>query len=339
MYRAGYCKYAVFEAHPEPECWQSLIGLPLSDISDWSVIVHRYQRSTLAFICGSYMSIVQTVLQFFSCTEYGDDAYMSSYPSISCLNDSEYLRLTPLFGAMLVLVIALPFALGGVLYYLESSGRLKSSPALRLVFGTLTEGYQHRFYFWECYVLLRRFIISAIAIVAFTTDIPSRFTFLTLVNVMVLGIHFILRPYSLVMDNFAESGSVVALSILTLFLIAAPNPLPVALTAGVSAMCAVIAIGLVVRIASSRYEAVVKRGRMAGGRKSGPRDSGSTTSSGVLAAAAGGGNEINPRLSSSAAGTGTGTAPPDSVELTVPDGDGPPPPPPEDDDDAGDDAD
>ncbi len=73
-----------------------------------------------------------------------------------------------------------------------------------------------------------------------------------------MAIHFYARPYSLINDNFAESLSVTALTILTLFMIAAPDPLPTDIAAGVSVMCLVVAILFIYRLINARYERLAR---------------------------------------------------------------------------------
>ncbi len=107
-------------------------------------------------------------------------------------------------------------------------------------------------------MLVRRLIVSVVAILAFGADNASKFTFLTFCNVAVLAVHFLARPYVLVGDNFAESLSVTALTVLTLFLIAAPDPLPQDIAIGVSVMCLVVAVLFLYRMINSRYERLAR---------------------------------------------------------------------------------
>ncbi len=106
--------------------------------------------------------------------------------------------------------------------------------------------------------MIKRLVIGVVAINAYTEDLPNKFTLLTFCNVLVFSIQFLAKPYALVIDNFAESLSSVTLSILTLMLIAAPDPLPIETAYGVTLMCLVVALIFVVRIAYTRY-ATMKR--------------------------------------------------------------------------------
>src|SRR5690349_8779976 len=60
-----------------------------------------------------------------------------------------------------------------------------------------------------------------------------------------------------IMDNFAESLSLITLTILTLFLIAVPNPVPTATAAGLTVMCLFVALIFFVRIGLSRYDSLL----------------------------------------------------------------------------------
>ncbi len=156
---------------------------------------------------------------------------------------------------------------------------------------------------------MRRLIVSVVAILAFDADNAAKFTFLTFCNVAVMAVHFFARPYVLVVDNFAESLSVTALTVLTLFMIAAPDPLPEDIAIGVSVMCLVVAVLFVYRMINSRYDRLA---RYLKAREDAKNRVTMNTSDPRL-------SEINPannRPRASAASTGTGTDT-DAVEVAV----------------------
>ncbi len=130
-------------------------------------------------------------------TTYADKEYVTAYPSIST-TDSLYLSLRPLFIVLLVLFVALPLILALILYRLKTTALLKGSARLRLVFGSMTECYSKSLYFWECTVLVRRLVVSVVAILAYSGDNAAKFTFITFCNVVVCYVLFALSflPHS-----------------------------------------------------------------------------------------------------------------------------------------------
>ncbi len=156
LYRGGVfpgCLGCVFTRHRDDPYLLSIFKLPLSELQSFERVIHQYQRTSLAFLCTSYLSVVQTVLQFFSCTSYGDQSYLTNYPAVSCKTDDSYNRIKPLFITLLVVVIALPVVLAVILYRLNETSRLKGSTQVRVVFGCMTEGYTRKLYFWVCDVM------------------------------------------------------------------------------------------------------------------------------------------------------------------------------------------
>ncbi len=132
--------------------------------------------------------------------------------------------------------------------------RLFDEPDTKFVYGAMTEAYPRKIYYFECWVLIRRLVIAIVAVLAYPEDLPSKFTYLCMLNVIFLAVHFAVRPYTLVTDNYAESLSLLTLTILTLFLIDAPQPVPASLAGGLSAMSFVVAAFFFGRIIYSRYE-------------------------------------------------------------------------------------
>ncbi len=121
----------------------------------------------------------------------------------------------------------------------------------------MTEAYPLSNFYWECWVLVRRLVIAAVALVTYPQDNRMKFTFLAMCNVLFMAVHIYKRPYILVMDNYFESLSLVTLCVLCIFLIDAPNPLSSGQTAGLSAMCFIVGATLFARIILSRYERFV----------------------------------------------------------------------------------
>jgi hypothetical protein len=73
-------------------------------------------------------------------------------------------------------------------------------------------------------------------------------------NILFLGVHYLARPYVLAMDNYCESLSLITLTLMTLFLISAPAPLPASYAIGLTFMAFLVAGLFVARILLTRYE-------------------------------------------------------------------------------------
>jgi hypothetical protein len=106
---------------------------------------------------------------------------------------------------------------------------------------------------------------------------------LTFLNVVFTAVHFFVRPYTLILDNFFEGLSLITLTTLTLFLIDADQPLSAGYAAGLSVMCFVVGAVLFSRIVLNRYDRFVRdRAETARLRKgtvlSSPRSGGSISS-------------------------------------------------------------
>lgn len=65
-HRAGQCRYSMCTRKERRKFVEEIFSLPVSEYPQFAPIYHQYQRTTLAFLCTSYMSIVQTLLTFFS---------------------------------------------------------------------------------------------------------------------------------------------------------------------------------------------------------------------------------------------------------------------------------
>ncbi len=157
----------------------------------------------------------------------------------------------------LILVVGLPIILFARLYQLHKRDVLFKESEIKFVYGAMTEAYPMQNFYWECWVLVRRLVIAAVALGTYAQDNRMKFTFLAMCNVLFIGVHIFKRPYILVMDNYFESLSLLTLTLLTLFLIDAPNPLGEGATAGLSTMCFVVGAVLAARIVLSRYESYV----------------------------------------------------------------------------------
>ncbi len=65
-HRLGHCQYGLCLKKDRRKFIEEIFSVPVSDHMSFTPIIYQYQRTTLAFLCTSYMSIVQTLLTFFS---------------------------------------------------------------------------------------------------------------------------------------------------------------------------------------------------------------------------------------------------------------------------------
>jgi hypothetical protein len=60
-----------------------------------------------------------------------------AHPAVSCVNDSEYLALRPLFIILLMLTVALPLILFARLYWLMHRDHLYKDKDIKFVYGAM----------------------------------------------------------------------------------------------------------------------------------------------------------------------------------------------------------
>ncbi len=216
-------------------------------------IWNTYRRTFLAFLCSSYPSIAQAVFNFFNCVDSNNDRVMQQYPSISCDHNSEYLRLLPLFVILLILVCGLPVMLFARLWWLNRRNVLFHNDEIKFVYGPMIEAYPTDLYYWENWSLVRRLTIAAVAQVVSPLDLAIKFTWITFLNVSFLFIHFMTRPYVLLMDNYFEALALVVLSLISLVLIDSGDPLTPAVAGALTGVSFFVGAILFSRIILSRY--------------------------------------------------------------------------------------
>jgi hypothetical protein len=89
--------------------------------------------------------------------------------------------------------------------------------------------------------------------------------------VIFLSIHVLLRPFSLTLDNYAETIAEATLIILCMFLSTGGSPISPGLSGGLTAMCFVVGMLFVGRVLLSRYSKLMTQ--WAGGKeKAAPRN-------------------------------------------------------------------
>jgi hypothetical protein len=92
--------------------------------------------------------------------------------------------------------------------------------------------------------------------------------------VLFLAIHVLLRPFSLTLDNYAETIAEVTLVILCLFLISGGSPISTEMAGGLTAMCLVVGVVFALRVLLSRYSKLMNQ--LAGGKEKRGRSSAAT---------------------------------------------------------------
>lgn len=146
---------------------------------DPSMVV-RYRRTTIAYLFSSYPALIQSVFSYFSCQSVGGSvSVLASYPSIRCDSvandgDREYHSLKALFIVLLILLVTLPLILFTRMYVLHRSGLLFGSTDIKSVYAVVIGQYKPAYYYFECFVLLRRLIIAA---ASFEQNTRQRFAF------------------------------------------------------------------------------------------------------------------------------------------------------------------
>ncbi len=93
----------------------------------------------------------------------------------------------------------------------------------------------------------------------------------------------------MVLDNFAESLSLITLTLVTVFLITETAPVSANTAGGLSALCLVVALLFLIRIGTARYERVIKRYTDAQNAKSSGRQRSAGATENINDAYAGGG--------------------------------------------------
>lgn len=257
--RKGYCawKLCVDQKYESRNPISNMIReqfVALRNTDSFYTVWNMYRRTALGFLANSYTSVSQSVFTFFSCIPVDGDRFIQSYPSISCDHDAEYLRLYPLFVVLTFILCAIPVLVGLRLWLLNRQGLLFGRKDIKVIYGSVIESYAPSKYAWECWVLIRRIVLCSIALDTFPDNLPQKFTYLCMCNILFLGVHYLARPYVLAMDNYAESLSLITLTLMTLFLISAPNPLPASYAIGLTVMAFLVAGAFVIRILLTRYE-------------------------------------------------------------------------------------
>ncbi len=134
--------------------------------------------------------------------------------------------------------------------------------------------------------------------------------------VLFLAIHVLLRPFSLTLDNYAETIAEVTLVILCLFLSTGGSPISTGMAGGLTAMCLVVGVVFALRVLLSRYSKLMNQ--LAGGKEKGGRSSGRAAAEMSVSRPANSARElVSPRqvLASSPAGAAPQPAPASLVEL------------------------
>jgi hypothetical protein len=239
-----FCCWKYNRSIVSPKSW-----LPAGEKWNYSPFV----RTTCALLIFSYNSVVDATLKYFDCLDVDGVRVITSQPAIDC-DSSVYKQHLVLFVVLLI-VIVIGFPL--LLFYLLIKN-VDKLVYLRHKYGILYEGFRESRRWYEALSLVRRVLLLAIIVVLSGNRILT-YSWLTFLNVAILIMHMLLRPFEQTLDNNMETTTLILLAIITTLLSGMESPLTVGQSAGLSLLIFVPAAAIVCVIVKRRIDRVRER--------------------------------------------------------------------------------
>jgi len=208
----------------------------------------RTASSVALFI---YTPLTEAVYTYLNCIDVAGERIVAKEPAIRC-NDPTYFLYLPVVIGGLAVVIASPVVL--VLFLWRNARPTSNSGSntrrIETIFfmsrwGIFYERYKSKSYWWTGWTLGRRTLLVALA--TFVQDRGQKFAWISLIQLLALGMQIAYVPYLAPSENFMELVSLVALLILTIILGSYNLPYPLVVSVILTLMVfipAIIFIGI-----------------------------------------------------------------------------------------------
>ncbi len=168
----------------------------------------------------SYLPLVRTAISVFSCVDVfyavtleGVDAshsYWAVDMSIRCFVSSHKVLAIGVALPVLMLSLLFPVLMATILIIASKKDSLRS-PWIRETFGIHFAALKELFIFWECIVLLRKFLIAVVAAFSYDLEANLQGMFLLAILLLALFLHVSASPFRSNMNtlNLLESASLI----------------------------------------------------------------------------------------------------------------------------------
>jgi WW domain len=200
-------------------------------------VTTRWMRTLLALFALTFNGVMRTAFSVFRCIDVRFQAHSRSvieaYPAVSC-DESAYEVLRAFAAIMCTLYLAVPILLVwhfrhtllpirhlfGTRFGDDNPSLLSKSK--RYVLGALTAPYRGHATWWKISVLLRRLIL--VLVVVFAKGRGWRMVAASIVNLFVLLLHVLSKPFLHWIDNVMEGISLLSLVLLSTMLVQVQPP-------------------------------------------------------------------------------------------------------------------
>jgi hypothetical protein len=194
--------------------------------------LNSYIGCCVSVFCFCYTQVSLACVRYLYCVRVKDELLVFAFPSVNCRSSAYHTYLWPVILTLILFIVGMPLACIVLLYRnrtVLSSSQLAlrggsigvDSSLIEFIsrWGSLFAMYEHRAWFWQPMVLIRRLAFVLVSVLLFNQ--PSvRFMVFLLLNFASLQLHALVRPFGVELLNHAAMCSYGLLVLLSAMLTA-----------------------------------------------------------------------------------------------------------------------